>query len=402
MLHRHTLGRIPPKPHTAFYDDNGNLLMEQCVTTEGFNGPFSILYFQTPPTDEFEAVEYEVPGFAPFELATSTALCRRHIRSQKQTPQGDFLTGRRTQFVNVDVQIGIIKPTESAQRFFSNGDGDELYFVTSGSGYVECVYGILQFKKHDYILIPKSSPYRIHLDEPECTLLVFEGRQHLGIPGQYRNKFGQLTDYAPYSHRDFHLPQELMSFDREKHGNPPYELVVKMSDRLSIHRYQHFPLDVVGWDGCVYPFVFNIHDFQPIVGRVHQPPTIHTTFAGNGFVVCSFVPRMTDFHEKAIPCPYGHASVDMDEIMYYVEGNFTSRKGIEPESFSLHPQGVPHGPHPGTYKKSIGTTRTEELAVMCDTYKPLQLTTSADALEVEGYNETWVNQEGESVFERDE
>ncbi len=399
MLHRHTLGRIPPKPHTAFYDEDGQLLMEQCVTREGFNGPFTILYFRTPPTDEFEADELALPGFSPVETIAAQSLHRRHLRTQDLKPGGDFLTGRRTLFVNDDLHIGVTKPTEpAARRFFSNGDGDELYFVTSGGGYVESVYGILPFRQHDYLLIPRSTPYRIHMDKDRGTLLVFEGRPHLGIPGKYRNKYGQLTDYAPYSHRDFHPPTKLLSLDRNEHGQAPYEMIVKMSDRLTVHRYQHFPLDVVGWDGCVYPVAFNIHDFQPVIGMVHQPPTIHLTFAGEGFVVCSFVPRMVDFHEKSIPCPYGHASVDMDEIMYYIDGNFTSRKGIEPESISLHPQGVPHGPHPGTYEKSIGATRTEELAVMCDTYKPLRLTAAAERLEDKAYHSSWVNREGRSTW----
>ncbi|MCH8967207.1 MAG: homogentisate 1,2-dioxygenase [Planctomycetes bacterium] len=398
MLHRHTLGRIPPKPHTAFYDEDGKLLMEQCVTREGFDGPFSILYFRTPPTDEFAAEGLTLEGFCPVELMAEQSLHRRHVRSQELEPGGDFLTGRRTLFVNDDLHIGFAKPTEPAQRFFSNGDGDELYFVTSGAGYVESVFGLLPFRRHDYLLIPKSTPYRIHLEGDAGTLMVFEGRPHLGIPGRYRNKFGQLTDYAPYSHRDFRPPMELLTFDGERHGQAPYEMVVKMSDRLTVHKYKHFPLDVVGWDGFVYPLAFNIHDFQPITGMIHQPPTGHTTFAGKGFVICSFVPRMVDFHEKSIPCPYGHASVDMDEIMYYVEGDFTSRRGIEPESISLHPQGVPHGPHPGTYEKSIGTKRTEELAVMCDTYKPFRLTEVADRLEDKGYNESWVDREGRSAW----
>ena len=231
---------------------------------------------------------------------------------------GDFLTGRRTIFFNDELHVAVDKPTEHAQRFCSNGDGVELYFVTSGAGHVESVYGLLPFRRHDYLLIPKSTPYRIHLDGDSGTLLVFEGRPHLGIPGRYRNKFGQLTDYAPYSPRDFRPPMELLTFDGERHGQAPYELVVKMSDRLTVHKYKHFPLDVVGWDGFVYPLAFNIHDFQPITGMVHQPPTTHTTFADNGFVVCSFVPRMVDCHEKAIPCPYAPAVVAMHDSLSYV------------------------------------------------------------------------------------
>lgn len=390
MLHRHTLGRIPAKPHTAFHGEDGRLLMEVCVTREGFNGPFSILYYATPPTDEAAAEPYAVPGFCPIKIVEDRDLRRRHFPSAGLSPGGNFLSGRKTLLVNEDLHMGLSKPREPAGPFFLNGDGDELYFVTTGSGFVESIYGILPFREHDYLLIPKATPYRLHLDGHAGTLLVFEGRPWLGIPGEYRNKVGQLTDYAPFTHRDFRVPTEMLAFDPARHGDPPYEVVVKRCDTLSVHRYERWPHDVVGWDGAVYPIAFNIHDFQPKTGLVHLPPTIHTTFAGNGFVVCSFVPRVVDFHDKAIPCPYGHVSVDMDEIMYYVDGNFTSRKGVAPESISLHPAGIPHGPHPGAYEQSIGTKATSELAVMCDTYKPLRRTTQAEAIEDTDYHTTWI------------
>jgi len=313
------------------------------------------------------------------------------VRSQDLVPGGNFLTSRKTLLVCDTVHVGICKPNEPADRFFSNGDGDELYFVTEGSGYVESLYGILPFRKHDYVLIPKSTAYRIHLDGDKGTLLVFEGRPWLGIPSDYRNSYGQLTDFAPYTHRDFRVPTQLLDPSDGTHGKPPYSIVTKMRDVLTVHRYMHFPLDVVGWDGVLYPVAFSIHDYQPKTGLVHLPPTIHTTFAGRGFVVCSFVPRNVDYHEKAIPCPYAHSSADMDEILYYVEGNFTSRKGIEHQSISLHPQGVTHGPHPGTYEASIGTKRTNELAVMCDAYSPFRLTTAADEVEDKHYHMSWVH-----------
>lgn len=389
MLQRHTLGKIPAKPHTAFYDD-GKLLMEVCITREGFDGPFSILYYKTPPTDETAVEPYEVSGFCPFEVVEDRDLRRRHMRGSDVRPGGDFLTARRTLLVNDDLQMGVCKPTTSPEPFFANGDGDELYFVTTGSGLVESIYGTLPFRRHDYVLIPKATPYRIHLDGDAGTLLVFEGRPRLGIPGDYRNRWGQLTDYAPYSHRDFRTPTELLTFDAARHGPGPYDLIVKRGDALSVHRHASWPYDVAGWDGAIYPVAFNIHDFQPKTGLVHLPPTIHTTFAGNGFVVCSFVPRRVDFHEKAVPCPYGHANADMDEIMYYVDGNFTSRKGMAAEAISLHPAGIPHGPHPGAYEQSIGTRDTAELAVMCDTYKPLRRTTEAVAIEDKDYHKTWI------------
>ncbi len=398
MIHRHAIGLLPSKPHTALRDDAGKLMMEVCVTREGFHGPFSILYYKRPPTDEFAVEKLALPGFCPFTLVEDQPLHRRHVRTQDMKPGGDFLTGRRMMLVNTDVQISLCKPTDPPKQFFSNGDGDELYFIKEGSGYVESVYGILPFRKLDYVLIPKSTPHRVHLDGNKGVMLVFEGRPYLGIPGEYRNAYGQLTDYAPFSHRDFRLPVELLTFDARKHGTGPYPVVVKMSDTLTVHQYAHFPHEVVGWDGAIYPVAFNILDYQPKTGLVHLPPTIHTTFAGNGFVVCSFVPRLVDYHEQAIPCPYGHASVDMDEILYYVDGNFTSRRGIESESISLHPQGVPHGPHPGTYERSIGTKHTGELAVMCDTYKPLRLTTVAAGVEDKDYHMSWVKKEAPEAW----
>ncbi|MBI5866463.1 MAG: homogentisate 1,2-dioxygenase [Planctomycetes bacterium] len=390
MIQQHRLGNIPAKPHTTFYE-NGRLLMEQMITREGFNGPFSILYYRVPPTDEFEVESLKLPGFCPYELVKEQPLHRRHIKTQDMPAGGDFLTGRRTLMVNRTLQMGLCKPTEPARDFFSNGDGDECWFVKEGSGRIESIYGVLQ-----------STPYRIHLDGNRGTLLVFEGRPWVGVPKQYRNAYGQITDYAPFSHRDFRAPTELLHYDPKVHGVAPFRVVVKANDELTVHKTKHFPLDVAGWDGMVYPVTFNIHDFQPKTASVHLPPTIHTTFAGDDFVICSFVPRMVDYFDrdgaKAIPCPYAHASVDMDEILYYVEGNFTSRRGISSESISLHPLGVTHGPHPGTYERSVGHKRTEELAVMCDAYTPFRMTTVCEQLEDKGYHRSWVTAEGDSEW----
>lgn len=392
MIHRHALGVFPNKPHTAFYE-NGKLLMEQMVTRDGFDGAFTCLYYRLPPTDEFEVESLKLPGFCPVEPVSAQPLHRRHIKTQDMPPGGDFLTSRRTIALSQTLDIGICKPTEPSKWFFSNGDGDELYFVKSGSGVLESIYGLLQFREHDYILIPRSTPYRIHLDGNKGTLLVFEGRPKIGIPSGYRNKYGQISDYAPFSHRDFREPKELLRFDPAKHGQAPYCIIAKMGNELTVHKYKHFPLDVAGWDGLVYPVAFNIHDYQPKTGLVHLPPTIHTTFSGDGFVICSFVPRLLDYHEKAIPCPYAHASVDMDEILYYVDGNFISRRGIGSESISLHPLGVTHGPHPGMYERSIGVRSTEELAVMCDSHHPFRLTMEADKVEDKSYHYSWVKLE---------
>jgi homogentisate 1,2-dioxygenase len=238
--------------------------------------------------------------------------------------------------------------------------------------------------------VQRNVPYRIVPDRPDAELLVFEGRSEVRIPKQFRNPVGQLTMDAPYSHRDFRIPQELLKYDAKKHGEAPFKLVVKKEDVLTTHEHAHFPYDVVGWDGYVYPVAFSINDYQPKTGLIHLPPTIHLTFAGQGFIICSFVPRIVDYHEKAIPCPYGHASVHCDEIIFYDQGNFTSRRGMSSGSISLHPAGIPHGPHPGAYEASVGTQRTSELAVMCDTFKPLIPTTVAREIEDTEYHTTWV------------
>ncbi len=397
MIHRFQLGKVPPKPHTAFHDEDGKLLMEHCHTREGFEGPFSILYYRIPPTDENAVELLALSGFCPFEPLAEQPLHRRHIRTFDLKLSGDPLDARRVLLFNADVQIGMVKPSQPAPRFFANGDGDELYFVFKGSGRFETLLGVLPFREHDYVYIPRAIPYRIRPDGPAAEMLVIEGRRFIDIPAEWRNRAGQITMYAPYTHRDFHPPRSLLAYDAAEHGKPPFRLVIKREDRLTVHLYQHFPYELVGWDGCVYPFTFNIHDYQPKTGLIHLPPTIHLTFAGNDFVVCSFVPRKVDYMNrdgmKAVPCPYGHASVHMDEILFYVDGNFTSRRGILPGSISLHPSGIPHGPHPGTYEKSVGTDRTSELAVMCDTYKQLRLTTAAHAVEDKDYHLTWVNKE---------
>lgn len=400
MIHYHRLGSVPPKHHVTHYED-GKLLMEQCMTRVGFDGTYSILYFRTPPTDECKVSVMELPGFCPVEPLAEQALHRRHLRTQEIKHGGDFLTGRRTVLMNDDVRVSICKPNASGKDWFSNADGDECWFAYEGGGVVETIYGPLSFRKHDYVLIPKGTPYRVHPEGGTGTFLAFESSSYIDLPQQFRNASGQITMDAPYCHRDFRVPTELLKFDEGAHGKGPYPLIVKSGNRLSVHEYEHFPWDLVGWDGFAYPVAFSIHDYQPRTGSVHLPPTTHVTFAGRGFIICSFVPRKVDYYHqgehKAIPCPYGHASVDCDEILYYVQGNFTSRKGIDRESISLHPMGVPHGPHPGTYERSVGVDRTNELAVMCDTFKPLRLTPTGAAVEDKDYNFTWVKRENEAM-----
>lgn len=401
MIHYHRLGDVPPKHHVTHYE-NGKLLMEQCMTRVGFESTYSILYYRTPPTDEFTVTSEEIPDFSSVEAEREQLLHRRHIRTQDIPPRGDFLIGRRTVLMNEDVRVGIVKTDRPAgTHWFSNAEGDECWFAYDQGGVLESLFGILPFRKHDYVLIPKSTPYRLHPDGDKATFLVFESASYIDLPKQFRNESGQITMDAPYSHRNFRLPQALLTYEKTKHGEAPFRNYVKYANRISVHDYQHFPWEVAGWDGIVYPVAFSIHDYQPKTSTIHLPPTTHVTFAGRGFVICSFVPRKVDYfargEHKAIPCPYGHASVDCDEILYYVEGNFTSRKGIESQSISLHPMGIPHGPHPGTYEKSVGTDRTGELAVMCDTFKPLRLTPFGASLEDKEYHYTWVKRENEAM-----
>jgi len=385
MIHRIQRGRVPKAPHTVFRVD-GVLAYEHCFTRQGFDGAYTILYHRRPP--HWVASEEDLgphPGWA--EPAWDGALRRRHFLSGSAPEGGTPFLGRRLLLANADVAVWLARPDTSEPTLVANADGDELVFVHRGSGQLHTPLGALPFGPGDYLFVPRSLPHRMVLDGP-AHLLVTEGRSWLGVPRQYRNAAGQLTMYAPYTHRDFREPDW-------PEGGPealgaPRRLLVKRGDRLTAMEMAHDPFDVLGWDGQVWPFAFPILAFKPRTGRIHLPPTIHTTFAGGGFVVCSFVPRVVDFDDDAIPCPYPHSSPDCDEVLFYVEGNFTSRRGIGPGSITLHPTGLPHGPHPGTYEASIGTRRTDELAVMIDTFTTLLPTAHAQALEDEGYNRSWV------------
>ena len=385
MIHRLQQGVVPPKPHTAFEVD-GALAYEHCFTRQGFDGSYSILYHRQPPhwitaTEDLG----EHPGAG--SLAAPGALERRHYLSGKVPRGGSPFLCRRRILANPEIALWIAHPNHDDETLVANGDGDELIFVHRGSGRVDSPYGELEFDEQDYVYVPRGVPHRWRLDGP-AELLIMEGLSYIDLPAQFRNAAGQLKMDAPYSHRDFRPP-------RWPEGGPstlaaPRRLITKRQGRLSALEMSHDPFDVVGWDGVVWPFAFPIRAYQPRTGLVHLPPTIHITFAGAGFVVCSFVPRVVDFHEKAIPCPYPHSSVDCDEVLFYVEGNFTSRKGIGPGSISYHPMGLPHGPHPGTYEASIGTSTTSEMAVMIDTFRPLEPTSHALSIEESGYNTSWV------------
>ena len=385
MIHRLTRGQIPDKPHTV-HEVDGALTFEHCFTRAGFESLYTILWHRKPPhwvTTEEDLGRH--PGWA--EARRTGALRRCHYLSSGLPEGGTPFLSRRLLFANSDIGVWLGRPRESEPTLVANADGDELSFVHEGSGRVECALGVVSFEAGDYVYVPQAMPHRVVLDGP-ALLLTIEARSPLRVPKQYRAPEGQLSMYAPYTHHDFKEPQW-------PEGGPetlqaPRRLIVQNGSMLSAFELAHDPFDVVGWDGQVWPFAFPILAFQPKTGLVHLPPTIHTSFAGEGYVVCSFVPRVVDFHERAIPCPYPHSSPDCDEVLFYVDGNFTSRKGVGPGSLTLHPRGLPHGPHPGTYEASIGKSRSDELAVMVDTFKPLWPTPFADAVEVGDYNRSWV------------
>ena len=385
MIHRLTRGQIPKKPHTVFEVD-GSLTFEHCITRAGFESIYTVAWQRKPP--HWVGSEEDLgPHSGWAEPSWEGPLRRCHYLTTELPAGGTPFLGRKLMVANPDLGLWMAQPVESEPTLVANADGDELTFVHAGSGRVECPLGVIPFTAQDYVYVPQGLPHRWILDGP-AHLMMMEARSPLRVPKQYRCPEGQLSMYAPYTHHDFVEP-------RWPEGGPeslgaPRRLIVQSGGRLTAFELANDPFDVVGWDGQMWPFAFPILAFQPKTSSVHLPPTIHTTFAGEGYVVCSFVPRVVDFGKDAIPCPYPHSSPDCDEILFYVEGNFTSRKGVGPGSISLHPRGLPHGPHPGTYEASIGTTRTDELAVMVDTFKPLVPTRNAAVIEDRNYNTGWV------------
>jgi homogentisate 1,2-dioxygenase len=388
MLDRIAVGDLPPKPHSALRDAQGKLRYEECLTRAGFDGPFSILYHQQRPHALVarEPKHAAIPTFIPaaLSLALDSPLRRRHYRTALAAEGGGLLDAATPLLENADVALSVCKPRASESLYVINADADELYFVRSGRGLVRTAFGDLAFGPDDYVCIPKGVLRRVVIDEP-ADLWLIEARGGLGLPSHFRNEVGQLRMDAPYSHRDFVRPTFRGPLDEGIR-----EVVIKRLGRHYLYSAMHSPLDVVGWDGSVYPWAFPILAFQPRVSSVHLPPTWHGTFAAKGALICSFVPRPLDFGPDAIPCPYPHASVDVDEVIYYVRGAFGSRTGVEAGSVTLHPRGVPHGPHPGRYEASIGATRTEEVAVMLDCYAPLQPSARAASLEDGSYDASFL------------
>ena len=382
----HRLGDIPKKRHTVFRRPDGGLYAEELMGHEGFVGTSSLLYHSYPPTTVKSARRIRD---ITWEADDDTSLRHRHFLTARAKKGGSPTLDRIPLLFNSDIAMLYVEPDEIDAHFYRNSQADEVVYVVEGSGTLESVYGDLPYTQGDYVVIHRNITHRWKLDDggKKTKLLVFESRGHVRWPKRYRNEFGQLLEGAPYSERDIRRPVELRPHDEK--GD--FRILVKQYDALNELILDHHPFDVVGWDGYVYPFTFNAQDFEPITGTVHQPPPIHQTFEIRGYVVCTFAPRMLDTHPEAVRIPWVHDNVEADEVLFYVRGNFGSRRGIEPASITLHPRGIPHGPHPGTIMASKNATRTEELAVMFDTQHTLELTEQAVALDDQKYPQSWLD-----------
>lgn len=383
MSHYYTLGKIPHKRHTQFRKPDGGLYAEQLFSTEGFSDDYSLLYHCYAPT---MITRTDDPINVSPKVAEEKMLKHRSFEGFKVKPDADYLQSRKAVLVNGDCHIVLAAPQKSMTGYFyKNADADEMIFVHEGTGKVKTQYGELPFSYGDYIVLPRGTIYQIEFNDDKNRLFIVESFTPLRFPKRYMSKYGQLMEHAPFCERDIRTPENLLTIDEKG------DFLIKTKKKGILYglHYGTHPFDVVGWDGCCYPYIFSIHDFEPITGRVHQPPPVHQTFETNAFVVCSFVPRLYDYHPDAIPAPYNHSNIDSDEVLYYVEGEFMSRKHVTKGMITLHPAGIPHGPHPGAVEKSIGAKETGELAVMVDTFRPLQLTVEALEIENEGYVMSW-------------
>ena len=383
MPHYHTLGSIPHKRHVQFRKPNGELYSEQLFSTEGFSNDYSLLYHTYPPT---KIIKTGKPVNVAPGIAEEKMLKHRSFEGFNIKPVADYLESRKPVLVNNDCHIVLAAPKDSMKGYYyKNADADEMIFVHEGSGKLTSQYGELDFGYGDYLVIPRGSIYQISFNDENNRLFIVESFTPIRFPKRYLSKYGQLLEHAPFCERDIRQPRNLQTNDID--GD--FVIMTKKRGIMYPLHYGHHPFDVVGWDGYCYPYAFSIHDFEPITGRVHQPPPVHQTFEAHNYVVCSFVPRLYDYHPDAIPAPYNHSNIDSDEVLYYVDGDFMSRKNVTRGMITLHPAGIPHGPHPGAVEKSIGKKETQELAVMVDTFHPLQLTKEALEIENEGYTMSW-------------
>ena len=383
-MHYYSLGQVPPKRHTQFRKPNGELYHEELFSTEGFSNLYSLLYHANPPT---QIVQVDGPFSMEPKLMSDKQLKHRSLMGFQITAEDDYLKSRKPVLVNDDCKIILSAPRKSmTDYFFKNADADEVIFIHKGGGRLRTMYGAVEFGYGDYVVVPRGTIYQMEFDGPDNRLFIVESYSPVITPKRYRNQFGQMEEHAPFCERDIRKPQQLETYDEQGE----FLFYIKKQGLIYPYYYLNHPFDLVGWDGYLYPYAFSIHNFEPITGRVHQPPPVHQTFEARNFVICSFVPRLYDYHPMAIPAPYNHSNIDSDEVLYYVDGDFMSRKHVEQGMITLHPGGIPHGPHPGTVEKSIGAKETHELAVMVDTFRPLKLTEYAVEIEDKDYYRSWL------------
>lgn len=377
-------GNLPRKRHIQFRASNGGLYHEELVGTQGFAGVSALVYHLHPPT----IVKDRLPDYsiAP-KIAIEENLQALSFKGFDLPVVSDYLLSRTPLFVNDDLCVGLSAPGRSMEDyFFKNADADEILFIHQGSGRIQTMYGHIPFEYGDYVVIPRGTIYQLTFDTPENRILYIESYQPVKFPARYSNHAGQLLEHSPFCERDIKLPRDL-----ETHSEPgDFKVLIKKKNRIYPYIYGTHPFDVVGWDGFHYPYAMSIFDFEPLTGRIHMPPPIHQHFEADQFVICSFVPRLYDYHPEAIPAPYHHSNIDSDEILYYVDGDFMSRNNISKGQLTLHPAGIPHGPHPGAIERSIGKKETGELAVMIDPFRPMRITEAALKLEVNDYYKSWI------------
>ncbi len=382
----HKQGKIPNKRHVVYRQETGALYHEELFGTEGFSSTSSLVYHLRPPTRVHQIGK---PWSVRPEFAIEDNLQALSFQGFQLEPQEDFLESRTTLFHNDQLSVSLAAPKASLdQYFFKNADADEMVFVHKGSGILKTMYGTVPFEYGDYLIIPRGTVYQIIFDGPDNRWLIVESKGPIRTPTRYRNNLGQYLEHSPFCERDFKLPENLETIDAEGE----FHLRIKKRGHIYPFVYANHPFDVVGWDGYNYPYGFSIFNFEPITGRIHMPPPIHQQFEAPGFVICSFVPRLYDYHPQAIPAPYHHSNIDSDEILYYVDGDFMSRNNIQKGQLTLHPAGIPHGPHPGAIERSIGKKETRELAVMIDPFSPVKITKQAMGLEVKDYYKSWLEE----------
>ncbi len=385
MPQYHALGKFPQKRHTQYRKPDGKLYAEELVSTHGFSNVYSLIYHCHAPTLVKAVGE---PFSREPKIAFQRFLRHQSFEGFQVKPEDDYIDSKKAVLVNNDLHIALAAPRKSITDYFlKNADADEMIFIHEGSGVLKTIYGNIEFGYGDYLIIPRGTIFQLHFNDTNNRLLIVESFSPIETPRRYRNEYGQLEEHAPFCERDIRKPQNLETHDE----SGEFRVLIKKQGIVYPYIYATHPFDAIGWDGNHYPWALNIRDFEPITGRVHQPPPVHQTFEAHNYVICSFVPRLYDYHPEAIPAPYNHSNVDSDEVLYYVDGDFMSRKSVTKGMITLHPAGIPHGPHPGTVEKSIGKKETLELAVMIDTFKPLWLTEEGLKIMSEDYYKSWLD-----------